>query len=140
MLELTPPHVASSHSQSESSDSIIDENGQHLKRVSTELYKPLLSPNQITMGRATLLPPMKAEPFPSFIDFVSQSNFHVVPLIAIDFSLANMTFTDNLSLHSTRPEKQNDYRDLIGMISASYTNVLHIPIFGYGAKTCSKAA
>lgn len=63
-----------------------------------------------------------------------------MPIVAIDFSMANMTFNENLSLHSTKPEKQNDYRDLLNTICYSYSNVLQMPIFGYGAKTISRAA
>jgi len=58
-----------------------------------------------------------------------------MPLIAIDFSLGNLTFTDNTCMHSTNPTKPNNYRDLLYMISESYANILNLPIFGYGART-----
>ena len=43
-----------------------------------------------------------------------------MPIIAIDFSLANLTFGNDLSLHSTKPEKQNDYREILDQICDSY--------------------
>ena len=58
-----------------------------------------------------------------------------MPIIAIDFSLANLTFTDEQCLHSTKLEKQNDYRDLIKLICDCYQNSLNVPMFGYSAKT-----
>lgn len=59
----------------------------------------------------------------------------MVPLIAIDFSMGNITFDRNMNLHSTQAKKPNDYRDLIKMIGSAYGNILNLPIFGYGAKT-----
>jgi hypothetical protein len=56
----------------------------------------------------------------------------------LDFGLANLTFTDNECIHSTKPHKQNDYKDLLAMIAKAYSNILSIPIFGYGAKTIPK--
>jgi len=56
-------------------------------------------------------------------------------MIAIDFSLGNLTFETNTCLHNRNPAHQNDYRDLMGMLSQSYKNILNLPIFGYGAKT-----
>lgn len=57
-------------------------------------------------------------------------------MIAIDFSMGNITFDHNMNIHSTIPKKQNDYRDLIRLLSESYSNILNLPIFGFGAKTC----
>lgn len=56
-------------------------------------------------------------------------------MIALDFSLANLTFDSDLSLHSTNSGKANDYRDIMKMICSSYPANLNIPIFGYSAKT-----
>jgi hypothetical protein len=53
--------------------------------------------------------------------------------------MANLTFNENNCLHSTKSEKHNDYRDLINMICYSYSNVLHLTGFGYGAKTIPKS-
>ena len=47
----------------------------------------------------------------------------------------NLTFSDDINLHSTNPDRPNDYRDLIKLIASSYANVTNLPIFGFGAKT-----
>jgi hypothetical protein len=56
-------------------------------------------------------------------------------MIAIDFSMGNITFDSAMNLHSTNHKKPNDYRNLIKMIASTYGNILNLPIFGYGAKT-----
>jgi hypothetical protein len=58
-----------------------------------------------------------------------------VPLIAIDFSMGNITFDKHMNMHSTQTKKPNDYRDLIKMLGSAYGNIANLPIFGYGAKT-----
>jgi len=63
----------------------------------------------------------------------------VSPLIAIDFSLANLTFQADQCLHSSKLDKPNDYRDILQLICDSYSNNLNIPIFGYAAKTSKLA-
>ena len=62
---------------------------------------------------------------------------HVSPIIGIDFSMANLTFSGNgKSVHTTQTQKSNQYRELINMMSQNlYSNELYLPIFGYGAKT-----
>ena len=71
----------------------------------------------------------------SVVDFIQSGDLRVVPLISIDFSLGNLTFEDSTVMHSTNPEKSNDYRNLLSMISEAYRNIFNVPIFGYGAKT-----
>ena len=39
-----------------------------------------------------------------------------MPIIAIDFSLANLTVDKDSCLHSTKFNKKNDYRDIIKTI------------------------
>lgn len=62
-----------------------------------------------------------------------------MPIIAVDFSLANLTFLDDQCLHSTKSDKPNDYKDILKMIGESYSNILNIPVFGYSAKTTPTA-
>jgi hypothetical protein len=69
------------------------------------------------------------------VGLIQSGDLRVMPLIAVDFSLGNLTFKTNTCLHTRNPGEQNDYRDLIGMLSHSYKNILNLPIFGYGAKT-----
>lgn len=61
----------------------------------------------------------------------------VVPIIAIDFSMGNLTFEEDLSLHNADPRVPNDYRDILKMLALNYQNVTNLAIFGYGAKTLS---
>ena len=81
------------------------------------------------MGQAILKRPI------SVVSCIHSGDLRVVPIIAIDFSMGNLTFDDNMNLHSTNPQRQNDYRDIIKMIASSYANVTNLPIFGFGAKT-----
>jgi hypothetical protein len=82
-----------------------------------------------------LKPPTKSKRPISTVGLIQSGDLRVVPIIAIDFSLANLTFDDNYSIHSVKPDKPNDYRDLLQMLSTAYQNILNLTIFGYGAKT-----
>ena len=73
----------------------------------------------------------------SVVNLFYRGDIRVVPIMALDFSMGNITHDEGRNLHSTNPKKPNDYRDLMRMISQSYGNVLNLPIFGYGAKTCN---
>jgi len=66
---------------------------------------------------------------------ILQGKVLAYPIIAIDFSLANLTFDAESCLHSTKTDKRNDYRDIIKLICKSYKGVLNVPIFGFAAKT-----
>ncbi len=71
----------------------------------------------------------------SVIESIVTEDLRVVPIIAIDFSMGNLTFGRDVNLHQPNTNKQNDYRDLMQMIALSYSNVTNLPIFGYAAKT-----
>lgn len=73
----------------------------------------------------------------SVVQCIKTGDLRVVPIIAIDFSMGNLTFGEDLSLHNTDPKVPNDYRDLLGMIAKSYANVTNLAIFGFGAKTAN---
>ena len=89
------------------------------------------APSQYMTVRA----PAKLERPLSTVGLIQSGDLRVVPLVGIDFSLGNLTFEDNTVLHSTNPNKPNDYRSLLRMLSHSYRNILNLPIFGYGSKT-----
>jgi len=57
----------------------------------------------------------------------------------MDFSLANLTFSEDQCLHSTKPYKKCDYRDVLRSLCAGYSNAMNIPIFGYSAKVSSSS-
>jgi hypothetical protein len=44
---------------------------------------------------------------------VVSGDLRIVPIIAIDFSMGNLTFGRDLNLHNADLKKQNDYRDLV---------------------------
>jgi Copine len=57
----------------------------------------------------------------------------------MDFSLANLTFSEDQCLHSTKPYKRCDYRDVLRSLCESYSNIMNIPIYGYSAKASSNS-
>ena len=72
----------------------------------------------------------------SVIDLLP-NHLHVCPIVAIDFSMGNLTFSSNgTSVHTPNVGRPNQYRDLLQMIgSETFSNEHYMPIFGYGAKT-----
>jgi hypothetical protein len=44
----------------------------------------------------------------------------IVPIVAVDFSLSNLTFDDRKCIHSVNEDNQNEYRDLLTAISKAY--------------------
>jgi hypothetical protein len=66
---------------------------------------------------------------------IVSGDLRIVPIIAIDFSMGNLTFGRDVNLHQIDLSKPNEYRDLIMMIATSYSNCTNLPMFGYGAKT-----
>jgi len=69
------------------------------------------------------------------VNSVMNGDLRVVPIVAIDFSLGNLTFSRQNCLHTAFEDKQNDYRDIFKMIGETFKNILHIPIFGFGGRT-----
>lgn len=84
-------------------------------------------------------PPTMMKRSLSTTPYIQSGDLRVVPMFAIDFSLANLTFEEGTCMHSTNPNKPNDYRDLLQMLTGCYRNVLNLPVFGYGAKTSPHA-
>ena len=82
-----------------------------------------------------IVKPIQMERPLSTVGLIQSGDLRVVPLIAIDFSMGNLTFDENTCLHHTNPSLPNDYRDLLNMLSVSFKNILNLPIFGFGAKT-----
>ena len=62
-----------------------------------------------------------------------------MPIIGIDFSLANVTFDDRKMVHSVKEENQNKYRDILMSISKSFRQISPSSLlYGFGAKTIKK--
>jgi len=102
-------------------------------KISTPNYS--MSSSHVAERELLMSTPFKMERSKSVLEFIQSGDLRVVPIIGIDFSLGNLTHKETHCLHSTNPSKQNDYRDLLQMVSQSYANVLNLPIFGFGAKT-----
>ena len=82
--------------------------------------KKIIANDMYDLGKALFTGPIQSESYISLLEFFDISHIQVVPMIAIDFSLANLTFNDDQCLHSTKIEKQNDYRDIVKAISESF--------------------
>jgi hypothetical protein len=79
--------------------------------------------------------PINCEAQEPITGHMAQGSIIVQPIIAMDFSLANLTFSEDQCLHSTKPYKKCDYRDILRSLCESYQNVTNVPIFGYSART-----
>lgn len=44
----------------------------------------------------------------------------IVPIIAVDFSMSNLTFDDRKCIHSNNEDNPNEYRDLLTSVSKAY--------------------
>jgi len=40
----------------------------------------------------------------------------IVPIVAIDFSMQNLTFDERKCIHSVNEDNQNEYRDILTVI------------------------
>jgi len=70
----------------------------------------------------------------SLLKTISDGDLRVVPILALDFSLNNMSGRYG-NMHIKDTTKRNDYLDLIKLICRSFENITNLPMFGYGAKT-----
>ena len=76
----------------------------------------------------------------SFFQYCLTENFSIVPIMAIDFSLANLTFDDNAALHRVKTGRPNLYIDVFTHLTRlipAFSVPFCLP-FGYGAKTNPK--
>jgi hypothetical protein len=63
----------------------------------------------------------------------------IVPIIGIDYSMANLTFDERKCIHSVNEDKPNEYRDLLQAISKSYKLISPSCLFyGFGANSVTK--
>jgi hypothetical protein len=63
----------------------------------------------------------------------------IVPIIAVDFSLSNLTFDERKCIHSINEENPNEYRDLITAVSKAFRQVSPTSLFyGFGANSVAK--
>lgn len=79
-----------------------DENGDDLATLATEDHQEVTFLGQTTLQR----------PF-SVVQTVVSGDIRIVPIIAIDFSMGNLTFDRDINLHTADLKKNNSYRDYI---------------------------
>lgn len=73
----------------------------------------------------------------SFTDLYIKKSLNIVPIIAVDFSLANLTFDESqYCVHTLKEGKPNDYMDCLKSVSKTFHNFnrFMLPI-GFGART-----
>ena len=47
------------------------------------------------------------------MNLVADKMLEIVPILGVDFSMANLTFDDRKCIHSVNEDKPNEYRDLL---------------------------
>lgn len=75
--------------------------------------------------------------FYTFLDLHIRNNLNIVPIIAVDYSLANLTFDERgYCLHSLKPGQPNDYIDVLKLVYESFQKFSEFSLaFGFGART-----
>lgn len=71
------------------------------------------------------------------MDLYIKNRLNIVPIIAVDFSLANLTFDESqYCVHTLKEGKPNDYMDCLKSVNKAfhYFNKFIFPI-GFGART-----
>lgn len=75
----------------------------------------------------------------SFLNLVADQMLEIVPILGVDFSMANLTFDDRKCIHTVNEDKPNEYRDLLQAVSKSFKLISPSSLFyGFGANTVSK--
>ena len=66
-----------------------------------------------------------------------RNSLNLVPIVAVDYSLANLTFNESCyCLHSLKPGQPNDYLDVLRRVFRSYTKFSDFMLsYGFGART-----
>ena len=72
------------------------------------------------IGKCMMMGPIHSEGKESMVKYIAQGSIAVMPIVAMDFSLANLTFSEDQCLHSTKPYKKCDYRDVLRSLFESY--------------------
>jgi hypothetical protein len=63
----------------------------------------------------------------------------IVPIVAVDFSMSNLTFDDRKCIHTVNEDNMNEYRDLLVSISKAYRQISPSSIlYGFGANSVCK--
>jgi hypothetical protein len=78
--------------------------------------------------------------FYTFMDLHVKNGLNIVPIVAIDYSLANLTFDENnLCLHSLKPGCPNDYIDVLKSLASAFKMFSQFYLgYAVGARTIPK--
>ena len=79
-------------------------------------------------------------PLFSFMDYKIHRDINIVPIVAIDYSLTNLTFdNENKCIHTLKPGVRNDYISVISAVERAYKNISKFAMgYGMGAKIVKK--
>lgn len=71
----------------------------------------------------------------SFLDLHIKNGLNIVPVVAVDFSLANLTFDENCyCLHTLKAGAPNDYIDVLKNVSNAFHRFSKFNLgLGFGA-------
>jgi len=67
---------------------------------------------------------------------IADNLLELVPLIGVDYSMANLTFDDRKCIHTVNEDRPNEYRDLMQAITKSFKLISPSALFyGFGANS-----
>jgi len=72
----------------------------------------------------------------TFFDLLFKNQLNIVPIIGMDFSMANLKMEDASVLHSLKPGVPNDYVDGLKGVNEAFAPYSNFFLsYGYGART-----
>lgn len=81
-----------------------------------------------------------ARRFYTFFDLIFRNHLNIVPIIGVDFSMANLTMNDaSFCLHTLKPGAPNDYIEALKGLHEAFGSISSFKLaYGYGARTIEK--
>lgn len=76
----------------------------------------------------------------TFMDLYIKNSLNIVPIIGVDYSLANLTFDDTQHcIHTVKEDKPNDYVSCLNAVNKAYSYFSRFNLsYGFGASTFLK--
>lgn len=73
----------------------------------------------------------------TFFDLVFRNQLNIVPIIGVDFSMANLTFNDQqFCIHTLKPGAPNDYVEALKGVNQAFSPFSNFNLaYGIGART-----
>lgn len=70
------------------------------------------------------------------MNLIADNLLEIVPLIGVDYSMANLTFDERKCIHTVNEDRPNEYRDLMQAITKSFKLISPSSLFyGFGANS-----